>query len=58
MNYVFDAIDLIKPKYVIIENVPMLLKFKLPYNGELHTVVEILSSKSVTIASSIDFVNA
>lgn len=45
VNYVFDAISLIKPKFVIIENVPMLLKFKLPFNGKLFTVLEILSQK-------------
>lgn len=45
INWVFRAIEEIKPKYVIIENVPMLLKIKLPYNGELHSVEYILNSK-------------
>ena len=45
INYVFDAIEQLKPKYIIIENVSALLKIKLPYNGELHTVTEILESK-------------
>ncbi|MDO4460191.1 MAG: DNA cytosine methyltransferase, partial [Clostridia bacterium] len=28
--------------YILIENVPMLLKFQLPFNNEMHTVLEIL----------------
>jgi len=42
---VLDAIERIKPDYIIIENVPVLLKIKLPYNGELHTVLEILEAE-------------
>jgi len=45
INYVFDAIELLKPKYVIIENVQQLLTIKLPYKGGLHTVTEILAMK-------------
>lgn len=45
INYVFDAIEILHPKFVMIENVPALLKFKLPYNGELFTVLEILKTK-------------
>lgn len=45
INWVFRTIELIRPKYIIIENVPMLLKIRLPYNGELHTVIEILKDK-------------
>ena len=45
VNYVFSAIEDLQPKYVLIENVPMLLKIRLPYNGELRTVVDILNLK-------------
>lgn len=43
VNYVFEAIELLKPRFVLIENVPMLLKFQLPYNGKMHTIMEILN---------------
>ena len=42
INYVFDAIELLEPDYVMIENVKQLLSIQLPYKGNLHTVVEIL----------------
>lgn len=42
INYVFKAIRLLKPKYVLIENVPMLLKFCLPYHNKNYKVLEIL----------------
>lgn len=45
INYVFQAIDELHPKYILIENVPKLLKIKLPFNGEMKTVLEILNSK-------------
>ena len=45
INYVFDAIELLAPKYVMIENVKQLLSIKLPYKGELYSVVEILELK-------------
>lgn len=45
INYVFEAIETIKPRYILIENVPMLLKILLPYKDELKTVVEILTDK-------------
>lgn len=45
INYVFEAIELLKPPYVIIENVPMLLKIRLPYKGEYKSVLEILTDK-------------
>ncbi len=45
INCVFEAIERVKPRYVLIENVPMLLRFKLHYKGEPHTVVEILNDK-------------
>lgn len=45
INYVIKAIELLSPKYVLIENVPALLRLKLPYKGELHTVIEILTKK-------------
>lgn len=42
INYVFDAIELLSPKYVMIENVKQLLNIRLPYKKELHTVIDIL----------------
>lgn len=45
INYVFDAIETLCPKYVLIENVKQLLQIKLPYEGKLHSVVEILEQK-------------
>jgi DNA (cytosine-5)-methyltransferase 1 len=45
INWVFEAIENVHPKYILIENVPMLLKIKLPYQDELLTVVEILNRR-------------
>ncbi len=45
INYVFDAISTISPRFILIENVPMLLKFQIPYQDEMHTVLEILKLK-------------
>lgn len=45
VKYVFKAIELLKPKYVMIENVPALLKILLPHNGELKSVLDILDEK-------------
>lgn len=45
INYVFDAIELLKPKYVLIENVKQLLYIKLPYKDNYYSVVEILNFK-------------
>lgn len=42
---VFEAIERLKPKYVLIENVPALLKFKLPIGNEYYTILEILNQK-------------
>lgn len=42
---VFEAINKLNPKYVLIENVPMLLKFTLPYRGKQLTVMEILKEE-------------
>jgi DNA (cytosine-5)-methyltransferase 1 len=42
---VFDAIDKIKPKYVLIENVPRFLKMNYPYNGKLYNIIELLELK-------------
>ncbi len=42
INYVFEVIKQLKPHFIIIENVPMLLKIKLPYKNTMYTVVEIL----------------
>lgn len=43
ITYVFSAIEEIKPKYIMIENVPMLLKIKLPYKNDMWTILEILN---------------
>lgn len=42
VNYVLKAIENLTPRFVLIENVPALLKFQLPHKGEMHTVLEIL----------------
>lgn len=42
---VFDAIDKIKPKYVLIENVPRFLKMQYPYKGDLYNIVDLLKEK-------------
>lgn len=42
---IFKVVEMVKiknPDYVLIENVPEFLKIKLPYNGKLQTVKEIL----------------
>ena len=56
INHVFDAIELLSPKYVMIENVKQLLKIQLPYKNKLHPVVDILSmrfGKNYTIEGKI-----
>lgn len=45
INYVFQAIELLHPKFVMIENVPALFKFQLPYKGKYSGVLEILKDK-------------
>lgn len=45
ITYVMDAIEALQPEYVLIENVPMLLKIKLPYKDSLLTIVDILKDK-------------
>lgn len=42
ITYVIKAIKATTPDYVLIENVPMLLKLKLNYKGKLRTVRQIL----------------
>lgn len=42
---VIECIDTIHPKYVLIENVSMLLKILYPYEGKMATVMEILTDK-------------
>lgn len=39
---IIDFINIKKPNYVLIENVPSFLKLKLPFEGELCTLMEIL----------------
>jgi len=41
---IMDFINIKKPKYIIIENVPNFLKVKLPFKGKLLTLEEILSN--------------
>lgn len=43
--YVFKAITVLKPKYVLIENVPAMLSLKLMHKEKFMTVVEILNDK-------------
>lgn len=45
INYVIQAIDELLPRYVLIENVPALLRLKLPYKGKKCKITEILSMK-------------
>lgn len=40
---IIEFINIKKPKYILIENVPSFLKIELPFNGELHTLPNILS---------------
>ena len=42
ITYVVKAIKLTKPDYILIENVPALLKLKLMYDSKYRTVLEIL----------------
>jgi len=42
VTYVLKTIKVIKPKFVLIENVPMLLKFQMPHNDKLSSVVEVI----------------
>lgn len=39
---VFDAIDRIKPNYVLIENVPRFLNMYFPYKGDFYSIVDLL----------------
>ena len=45
INYVFQAIDRLKPDYILIENVPMLLKIRLPFQGQMKSIVEVLQER-------------
>lgn len=45
INYVFDAIEVLKPRYVMIENVEKLLVFQMPYKDGLYLVTDILKDK-------------
>ncbi len=42
---VFDAIDRIQPKYVLIENVPRFLKLNYPFEGSAYTIIDLLKKK-------------
>ena len=42
---VFEAIDKLKPKYVLIENVPRFLKLIYPFEGDFYSVVDLLEKK-------------
>lgn len=41
---IIDFIDIKKPSYILIENVPNFLKIRLPFNGNIKTLLEILNS--------------
>lgn len=45
ISYVFKAIEELKPKYVVIENVSALLRFQMPYKGNMARVMDILIDK-------------
>ncbi len=45
IEYVFEAIEQLSPSLVLIENVPTLLKIKLPYGNRLLEIVDILRLK-------------
>lgn len=45
ITYVIEMIKQVKPRYVIIENVPLLLKLKLYIEGKLLTVEELLEKE-------------
>lgn len=45
VNYVFKAIEILHPKYILIENVPALLKILLPHNGKMKSIINILNEK-------------
>lgn len=56
ITYVIKAIKLLKPKYVLIENVPALLKLHLSHKGKYMSVEEMLKyefSKEYSISSKI-----
>lgn len=56
INYVIKAITELSPKYILIENVPALLRLKLPYKGKLYKITDILLMKfglSYTIDSKV-----
>lgn len=43
ISYVFKAIERLNLKYIIIENVPALLRFKMPYKGKMCKITDILN---------------
>lgn len=45
ITYVVEMIKLIKPKYVLIENVPLLLKLQLLIDNQLKTIEDILTDE-------------
>lgn len=56
ITYVIKAIKLLNPKYVLIENVPALLKLYLNYNGKYMSISEILEyefSEQYSISSMV-----
>lgn len=56
ITYVIKAIKLLNPKYVLIENVPALLKLYLSYNGKYMSISEILEyefSEQYSISSMV-----
>ena len=56
INYVIRAIEELLPQFILIENVPALLRLKLPYEGKQCKITDILSMKfssTYTIESKI-----
>lgn len=45
IEYVFDAIEKLTPKYVMIENVKQLLTIRLPHYGKMMSITDILKDK-------------
>ena len=48
IEYVIKAIKQLKPKYVLIENVPLLFKLKIMYDSKPQTILEILQEEFQT----------
>ncbi|MDR7079883.1 DNA (cytosine-5)-methyltransferase 1 [Neobacillus niacini] len=59
INYAVDAINILKPDYVLIENVPKFFKLFYPLNGELVSIEELLNNQfSTEYNIELDVLNA